>query len=61
MMLSSMMTELTIDLRPAAMQGLKDLKRDLDIAERRTSDKPTRLHFAQLSREIEKILKIRGS
>jgi Met-zincin/Domain of unknown function (DUF5117)/Domain of unknown function (DUF5118) len=60
MMISSMLTELTIDLRPAAMQGLKDLKRDLDAAERRTADKPTRLHFAQLSREIEKILKIRG-
>jgi Met-zincin/Domain of unknown function (DUF5117)/Domain of unknown function (DUF5118) len=61
MMLASMMTELTVDLRPAAMQGLKDLKRDLDAAALRANDKPTRLHFAQLSREIEKILKIRGS
>lgn len=60
MFVSSLMTELTIDLRPAAMQGLKDLKRDLDSAERRASDTPTRLHFAQLSREIEKVLKIRG-
>lgn len=61
MMISSMLTDLTIDLRPAAMQGMKDLKRDLDSAERRATDTPTRLHFAQLSREIEKILKIRSS
>ncbi len=61
MMLSAALTELTIDLRPAAMQGLKELKREMDIAERRATDKPTRLHFAQLSREIEKTLKVRGN
>jgi hypothetical protein len=61
MMISAALTELTIDLRPAAMQGLKELKHDMDIAERRATDKPTRLHFAQLSREIEKTLKVRGN
>lgn len=61
MFISSMMTELTIDLRPAAMQALKDVKRDLDSAERRAGDNATKLHFAQLSREVEKVLKIRSS
>jgi hypothetical protein len=61
MMLSSMQTDLVMDLRPAAMQGMKDLKRDLLIAEQRAKDSPTRLHFAQLARELDKILKVRGS
>ena len=59
--LSGVLTDVSIDLRPAAMQGLKDLKREVDGAQNRTVDVPSRLHFAQLSREIEKILKIRGS
>lgn len=61
MLISSMLTELTMDLRPAAIQGMKDLRAELTAAELRTSDKPTRLHFAQLARELDKILKIRGS
>ncbi len=61
MFVSSQLTELTMDLRPAAMQGMKDLKRDLLVAERRATDSPTRLHFAQLARELDKVLKIRGS
>ena len=61
MLLSAMLTELTLDLRPAAMQGMKELRSELSAAEKRATDTPTRLHFAQLSRELEKILKIRGS
>lgn len=61
MMMSSLQTDLVMDLRPAAMQGMKDLKRDLLDAERRAKDTATRLHFAQLARELDKILKIRGS
>ena len=61
MLISSLLTELTMDLRPAAMQGMKDLKSELSAAEQRATDKPTRLHFAQLARELDKILKIRGS
>ncbi len=59
--LSGVLADYSIDLRPAAIQGLKDLRRDLQSAESRAADTPTRLHFAQLSREIEKILKVRGS
>jgi hypothetical protein len=61
MMMSSLQTDLVMDLRPAAMQGMKDLRRDLLAAERQTKDTSTRLHFAQLARELDKILKIRGS
>jgi hypothetical protein len=61
MMMSSLMTELVMDLGPAAIQAMKDLKRDLQVAEQRTKDVPTKLHFAQLVRELDKVLKIRGS
>jgi hypothetical protein len=55
-----MFSDISIDLRPAAIQSLKDLKRDLNNARPRISDQPTRLHVAQLDREITQILKIRG-
>ena len=58
---SAQLTELLVDLRPAAIQGLKDLRRDLAKAEKRSIDTATRQHFAQLQREVEKILRIRGS
>jgi hypothetical protein len=53
-------TDLLIDLRPAALQSLKDVKAMLVDAERRTEDRPTRQHFAQLAREVEKLLRIRA-
>ncbi len=55
-----MFSDISIDLRPAAIQSLKDLQRDLNNARSRISDQPTRLHVAQLDREITQILKIRG-
>jgi Met-zincin/Domain of unknown function (DUF5117)/Domain of unknown function (DUF5118) len=55
-----MYSDISIDLRPAAIQSLKDLKRDLNNARPNVSDQPTRLHIAQLDREITQILKIRG-
>ncbi len=55
-----MFSDISIDLRPAAIQSLKDLKRDLNNARPNVSDQPTRLHIAQLDREITQILKIRG-
>ena len=58
---SAQLTELLVDLRPAAIQGLKDLRRDLAKAEKRSIDTATRQHFAQLQREVEKILRIRGN
>jgi Met-zincin len=60
-MFSAMMTDLLIDLRPAALQGLKDLRGDLVSAERRAKDPATRQHFAQLAREVEKTLRIRSN
>lgn len=55
-----MYSDISIDLRPAAIQSLKDLKRDLNSARPKLVDQPTRLHMAQLDREITQILKIRG-
>ncbi len=55
------LTGLSIDLRPASMQALKDLQRDLRLAIPNSADSPTRLHLSQIDREVEKILKIRGS
>jgi hypothetical protein len=59
--ISAALTELTIDLRPAAVQSLKDVRAMLQSAETRTTDRATRQHFAQLARDVEKLLKIRGS
>ncbi len=61
LLLAASQTELLIDLRPAAMQSLKDVKAMLLGAEARTTDRATRQHFAQLLREVEKLLKVRGS
>jgi hypothetical protein len=60
-MFSAMLTDLLIDLRPAAVQGLKNLRYELSNAEKRATDTATKQHFAQLGREVEKTLKIRGS
>jgi Met-zincin/Domain of unknown function (DUF5117) len=60
-MFSAMLTDLLIDLRPAAMQSLKDLRVELNSAEKRATDPATKQHFAQLAREVEKTLRIRGS
>lgn len=54
-------TELLVDLRPAAMQSLKDVKQMLSDAANKPGDPVTRQHFAQLARDIEKTLRIRGS
>ena len=60
-MMAFAFSSLSIDLRPAAIEALRILQRDLRNAKPRVSDAPTRLHLAQLDREIEQILKIRGS
>ena len=60
-MFSAMLTDLMIDLRPAAMDGLKSLKGELTSAEKRATDTASRQHFAQLAREVEKTLRIRGN
>ena len=60
-MMAFAFSSLSIDLRPAAIEALRDLQRDIRNAKPRVSDAPTRLHLAQLDREIEQILKIRGS
>jgi hypothetical protein len=60
-MLAASQTELLVDLRPAALQSLKDVKAMLLTGEQRATDRPTRQHFAQLARDVEKTLKIRGS
>jgi hypothetical protein len=60
-MFSAMLTDLMIDLRPAAMDGLKSLQSILTSAEKRATDTASRQHFAQLLREVEKTLRIRGN
>lgn len=60
-MFSAMLTDLMIDLRPAAMDGLKSLQTILMSAEKRATDTASRQHFAQLLREVEKTLRIRGN
>jgi len=60
-MLSAAQTDLLIDLRPAALQSLKDVKVMLLAGEQRTTDSATRQHFSLLARDVEKTLKIRGS
>jgi hypothetical protein len=60
-MIAAAQTELLIDLRPAALQSLKDVRAMLQDGERRATDRTTRQHFAQLARDVEKTLRIRGS
>ncbi len=55
------LTALSIDLRPASLQALRDLQREMRAAIPKAADAPTRLHLSQLDREIEQILKVRGS
>jgi Met-zincin/Domain of unknown function (DUF5117)/Domain of unknown function (DUF5118) len=59
-LITSLYTELSVDLRPTAMQTMRDLKQDLNNAIPRTTDTQTRFHFQQLVREIEKILRLRA-
>ena len=61
LMLSAAQTDLLIDLRPAALQSLKEVKVMLRAGEQRATDTATRQHFSQLARDVEKTLKIRGS
>lgn len=60
-MIASMFSSFSIDLRAAAVDALRGLQRDVRAAAPRATDRPTRLHLLQLDREIEQILKIRGS
>lgn len=60
-MMASAFSSFSIDLRAASVDALRTLQRDARSAAPRAADKPTRLHLAQLDREIEQILKIRGS
>ena len=60
-MLAASQAELLVDLRPAAMQSLKDVKAMLLAGEQRATDRATRQHFAQLVRDVERTLRIRGS
>ena len=55
------LSDVSVDLRPAALQALRDLQRDARAAVGKTRDEPTRLHLTHIDREIEQILKIRGS
>ena len=59
-LITSLYTDLSVDLRPTAMQAMRDLKQNLNGAIARTSDTQTRFHFQQLVREIEKILRLRA-
>lgn len=60
-LVSSAQSEIAIDLRPAAIEAMKTLKAKIARTRPRTVDQPTRLHLAQLEREIDQVLKIRGS
>lgn len=59
-MLSAAQTDMLIDLRPAALQSLKEVKAMLLAGEQRATDSATRQHFSLLARDVEKTLKIRG-
>lgn len=60
-LVSSAQSEIAIDLRPAAIEAMKKLKTEIMRTRPRTVEQSTRLHLAQLEREIEQILKVRGS
>ncbi len=55
------MSEASIDLRPASIDALKRLLRDVSQAAGRAKHDPTRLHLEQLAREMTQILKTRNS
>ncbi|MBL8514238.1 MAG: zinc-dependent metalloprotease, partial [Betaproteobacteria bacterium] len=54
-MMASAYSGLSIDLRAASVDALRTLQRDTRNAVPRAADKSTRLHLAQLDREIEQI------
>lgn len=58
---ASSLSSLSIDLRAASVDALRRLQRDARNTAPRAADQSTRLHLTQLDREIEQILKIRGS
>ena len=60
-LVASAQSDISIDLRPAAIEAMKTLKTEIARTRPRAVDQSTRLHLAQLEREIEQILKIRGS
>ncbi|MBL8520318.1 MAG: zinc-dependent metalloprotease [Betaproteobacteria bacterium] len=60
-MFAAAFSALSIDLRAAAVDALRALQRTVRGAGARAADRATRLHLTQLDREIEQILKIRGS
>jgi len=60
-LVSSAQSEIAIDLRPAAIGAMKTLRAEIARKQALAADQPTRLHLAQLAREIDQILKIRGS
>ena len=60
-LLASLLSSATVDLRPAAIDGLKVLQQQALAAAPNAADESSRLHLQQLAREAEQILKIRGS
>ncbi len=60
-LLASLLSSATVDLRPAAINGLKVLQQQALAAVPNAADESSRLHLQQLAREAEQILKIRGS
>lgn len=60
-LIASMLSSLSVDLRPAALNGLRVLQQQALTAAPNSADESTRLHLQQLAREAEQILKIRGS
>lgn len=60
-LIATMLSSLSVDLRPAAINGLKVMQQQALAAAPNAADESTRLHLQQLAREAEQILKIRGS
>ncbi|MBL8516210.1 MAG: zinc-dependent metalloprotease [Betaproteobacteria bacterium] len=60
-LIASLLSSLSVDLRPAAINGLKEMQQQALAAAPNAADESTRLHLQQLAREAEQILKIRGS
>jgi hypothetical protein len=55
---SFLASDLSIDLRPAAINALKQLKQEVASGALRAKDEPTRLFLQQLQREVTQILKV---
>lgn len=60
-LIAGMLSSLSVDLRPAAINGLRVMQQQALAAAPNAADESTRLHLQQLAREAEQILKIRGS